>query len=357
LLKKLIDNKSIVDGELEIFDVSRKNKNIKIANRLGSDLFLKQANQYDSNSIITIKRESLLYAILQTENEFTSMVDIAPKILDYDEKNNIMITEYVHGNSWLQYITREPNMKLERDVVASLGKTIATFHHNYENVSTSKKLQFLPRTFTFENLLIHPGPEIFINLSQANLKLLKIIQRDPKIYDALEELFAHWSPKTLIHGDIKFDNIIVTKEKDKRKSIITDWEMANIGDPAWDVGSIFQEFIRSWLYALPITGTEEAQELLDMSTDSLQNMQYALRIFWNAYIQVIQKNPKETNDLLLKSSKFCAARLFQSAYEMLQLQSELNNTAVYMVQLGLNMITNVSDATIHLLGIPFKLEL
>jgi thiamine kinase-like enzyme len=356
-LKKLIDNKSIVNGDLEIFDVSRKNRNIKIANRLGSDLFLKQANQYDNISIITIKRESLLYAILQTENEFTSMVDIAPKILDYDEKNNIMITEYVHGNSWLQYITREPNMKLENDVVTSLGNTIATFHRNYEKVSTRKKLQFLPRTITFESLLIHPGPDIFINLSQANLKLLKIIQRDPKIYDALEELFAHWSPMTLIHGDIKFDNIIVTNEKNTRKSIITDWEMANIGDPAWDVGSIFQEFIRSWLYALRITGTEDAQELLDMSTESFQNMQYALRIFWNAYIQVIQKNPKETNDLLLKSSKFCAARLFQSAYEMLQSQSELNNTAVYMAQLGLNMITNVSNATIHLLGIPFKLEL
>jgi thiamine kinase-like enzyme len=358
LEKKLLDNESIVDGALEIFDVSRKNRNIKIANRLGSDLFLKQANPYDNNSIITIKRESLLYAILQTENEFTSMVDIAPKIVDYDEKNNIMLTEFVHGNSWIHYITREANMKLEKDIVASLGKTIATFHRTYENVSkTSRKLRFLPRTFTFENLLIHPGPEVFINISQANLKLLKIIQRDPKIYHALEELFTDWSPITLIHGDIKFDNIIVTIEKNARKSIITDWEMASIGDPAWDVGSIFQEFIRSWLYALPITGIEEAQELLAMSTESLQNMQYALRIFWNEYIKVIQKNPKETNELLLRSSKFCAARLFQSAYEMLQSQSELNNTAIYMVQLGLNMLTNASDATTHLLGIPLKLEL
>jgi thiamine kinase-like enzyme len=269
-----------------------------------------------------------------------------------------MITEFVQGYSWNQFISREPNMKLEKDVVASLGKTIATFHRAFENVATSnKKLHFLPKTFTFENLLIHPGPEVFINLSQANMKLLQIIQKDPKIYDILEELFACWNSKTLIHGDIKFDNIIVTREKSSRRSILTDWEMANIGDPAWDIGSIFQEFIRSWLYTLPITGTEEAQQLLDMSKKSLQNMQYALRIFWKEYIQVIQKNPKETNDLLIKSTEFCAARLIQSAYEMLHSQTELNNIAVYMVLLSLNMIVNVSDATIHLLGIPFKIEL
>ena len=210
---------------------------------------------------------------MRTENEFNSFLDIAPKILDYDEKNNIMITEFVQGLSWNQYTTRELNMKLEKEIIASLGKTIATFHRAYENASiTNKKLQFLPRVFAFESLLVHPGPEVFINLSQANLKLLKIIQKDPKIYDILEELFADWTPKTLIHGDIKFDNIIITKEKNTRRNIITDWELANIGDPAWDVGSIFQEFIRFWLYALPITGTEEAQELLNMSTESFQNM-------------------------------------------------------------------------------------
>jgi hypothetical protein len=133
--------------------------------------------------------------------------------------------------------------------------------------------------------------------------------------------------------------------------------MASIGDPAWDIGSVFQEFIRSWLYILPITGTEEIQQLLEDSKESLQNMQYALRIFWNEYIHVIQKDPQETNELLLRSSKFCAARLIQSAYEMLHSQSELNNLATYMVQIGLNMIENVENATIHLLGIPFKLEI
>lgn len=358
LHNKLMNSKSIVDNDLEIYDVSRKNRNIRISFRTGSGLLLKQANPYDISSYVTIKRESLLYAIIQTENEFACLADIAPRIHDYDEKNNIMVTDYVPGYSWNKYISQELNMKLEPDMVASLANAVGTFHHTFENVLKVKRdLDFLPKTFAFENLLIHPGPEIFINLSQANMTLLKIIQRDPKIYDILERLFASWDSRTLIHGDIKFDNIIVTVEKNTKRHIFTDWEMASIGDPAWDIGSIFQEFIRSWLYILPITGTEEIQQLLEDSKESLQNMQYALRIFWNEYIQVIQKDPQETNELLLKSSKFCAARLIQSAYELLHSQTELNNLATYMVQIGLNMIDNVNSATIHLLGIPFKLEI
>lgn len=356
--KGLIDLKSIVDGDLQIFDISRKNKNIKILNKSGLNLFLKQATPSNNHSSITIKRESLLYAMIQTENEFASIVDIAPKIHDFDEKNNIMVTEFLPGYSWNQYIFREPNMMIDKKIVASLGNKIATYHHIFEKMFiTNKKLNFLPKTFTFEKLLIHPGPEIFVNLSKANMKLLKIIQKDPKIYDNLEELFSNWDPKTLIHGDIKFDNIIINLKNNRKENIITDWEMVNIGDPAWDIGSIFQEFIRCWLYTLPLTGTETSEKLLNLSKESLQNMQSALRTFWNEYINIIQRNPKETNGLLIKSTKFCAARLIQSAYEMLHSQTELNNVAVYMVQIGLNIFLNINNAIIHLLGIPFKLVL
>ena len=78
------------------------------------------------------------------------------------------------------------------------------------------------------------------------MKLLKIIQKDQKIYDLLEGIVSSLDLQTLIHGDIKFDNIIIASSKKNTKSVnkilITDWEMATIGDPAWDIGSIFQDF-------------------------------------------------------------------------------------------------------------------
>lgn len=359
---KLIDTKSIVDGDLQIFDASRKNRNIRVMRKNNTSFLLKQSSQTDINSSITLKREALLYALMQNDDDFSSLVDLAPRIYDFDEDKNILITEFVKGYSWNDYVYSKNNMNLEKENVSLLGKNLATYHIAFEKMIDSQKLNFLPKTFSLEKLLIHPGPEIFVNLSQANMKLLKIIQKDPNIYDILEEIFSNWNPQTLVHGDIKFDNIIMSlihDEKHKKiinKIIIVDWELAIIGDPAWDIGSIFQEFIRIWLSLLPITGTEDAEQLINLSKNSFHNMQKSLRIFWEHYCKASGKNANELNELLIKSTNFCSVRLIQSAYEMLHSQTELNNLAVYMVQISLNILVNINSAIIHLFGIPFRLE-
>ena len=132
-----------------------------------------------------------------------------------------MITEFVKGYSWNEYVYSSKNLAIEEKNVSFLGKILATYHNAFEKMIFSQKLKFLPKTFSFEQLLIHPGPEIFINLSQANMKLLKIIQKDPKIYDLLEEIFSNWNSQTLIHGDLKFDNIIISLNKKKISNQLT----------------------------------------------------------------------------------------------------------------------------------------
>ena len=358
---KLINNNSIVDGDLQIFDVSRKNKNIKVIRKNDTSFLLKQSNPTDTQSSTTIKREALLYALMQNDEDFLPLLNISPRLIDFDVEKNLMITEFVIGSSFRDYILYAMN-ETDTKYVGLLGKTIANYHYSFAKKATNQKLKFLPRTFIFENLLIHPGPEIFISLSQANMKLLKIIQKDQKIYDLLEGIVSSWDLQTLIHGDIKFDNIIIASSKKNTKSVnkilITDWEMATIGDPAWDIGSIFQEFVRLWLSLLPITGADSAEQLINISKESFQNMQKFLRAFWNGYYEgTDDKSAKELNELLIKSTNFCSLRLIQSAYEMLTSQSELNNLAVYMIQISSNILASTDNAITHLLGIPLRLEL
>ena len=339
---KLINNNSIVDGDLQIFDVSRKNKNIKVIRKNDTSFLLKQSNPTDTQSSTTIKREALLYALMQNDEDFLPLLNISPRLIDFDVEKNLMITEFVIGSSFRDHVLYAMN-ETDTKYVGLLGKTIANYHYSFAKKATNQKLKFLPRTFIFENLLIHPGPEIFISLSQANMKLLKIIQKDQKIYDLLEGIVSSWDLQTLIHGDIKFDNIIIASSKKNTKSVnkilITDWEMATIGDPAWDIGSIFQEFVRLWLSLLPITGADSAEQLINISKESFQNMQKFLRAFWNGYYEgTDDKSAKELNELLIKSTNFCSLRLIQSAYEMLTSQSELNNLAVYMIQISSNIL-------------------
>ena len=52
-----------------------------------------------------------------------------------------------------------------------------------------------------------------------------------------------WRHETLIHGDIKSDNILVGAPRDRHEAVpdeavwIVDWEFVQIGDPAWDLAA------------------------------------------------------------------------------------------------------------------------
>ena len=47
-----------------------------------------------------------------------------------------------------------------------------------------------------------------------------------------------WRAETFIHNDVKWDNFLVYARAGSRRLTqmkIIDWELANFGDPAWDV--------------------------------------------------------------------------------------------------------------------------
>lgn len=131
---KLINVKSIVDGDLQIFDISRKNRNIRLMRKNNTSLLLKQSIQTDISSSIALKREALLYALMQNDENFSALVDITPRIHDFDEDKNILITEFVKGYSWNEYVYSSKNLAIEEKNVSILGKILATYHNAFEKI-------------------------------------------------------------------------------------------------------------------------------------------------------------------------------------------------------------------------------
>lgn len=369
--RSMMDTRSIVEGDLKIIDASRRNRNLQVIRKNGTSLLIKQPSAADdAGNMMTIKKEALLYLLMQTDTDFASLKDIAPRILDFDEQRTIMITEFVTNAHTLNNYERfmaagsgvgEGGKEQIKQESAELGRLMAKYHKAFRGQSGNRKLHsFMGRGFVPAASIVRPGPEIFRDINFQNLELLKIIQRYPTFYDSLEELYSSWQNQTLIHGDIKWDNVIVstTATEDGNKGFrmnIVDWESVSMGDPAWDVGSVFQEFIRLWLSFLPTTGRESAEQLLGSTTFPIQNIQPAIRAFWNSYVKTSElTSSKEANELLVRSAKFCAARLVQSAYEALDSSMELSNTIVYMIQTSMNIFNRTNNAIVHLLGIPFR---
>lgn len=69
--------------------------------------------------------------------------------------------------------------------------------------------------------------------------LLAEAATDPALVAGLRAARARWRGLCLIHADLKHDNLLVEEAPEGRLSVrVVDWEMARVGDPAWDVAAL-----------------------------------------------------------------------------------------------------------------------
>jgi aminoglycoside phosphotransferase (APT) family kinase protein len=76
-------------------------------------------------------------------------------------------------------------------------------------------------------------PDLWTNPLVADV-LAQILNR-PDLVAGLRRARAAWRPVGLIHGDCKLDNVIIADDGTIR---LIDWEMARLGDPAWDLAAL-----------------------------------------------------------------------------------------------------------------------
>jgi len=133
---------------------------------------------------------------------------------------------------------------------------------------------------------------------------------------------------------------------------IVDWELARLGDPCWDVGSVFANYLSFWLFSIPITGEDPPDRFMDLARYPLERMQPAIRSFWQSYVRTMELDAATSDDWLLCAVKYGAARLVQTAYEQMQMSIHLTGNVVCLLQLSLNILQRPREAMVHLLGLP-----
>jgi hypothetical protein len=82
-------------------------------------------------------------------------------------------------------------------------------------------------------------------------------------------------------------------------------------------------------------------------------MRPAIRAFWSSYTHHRKlTNPDLLDEYLLRSVRYAAARLVQTAYEQGQTSSLLTGNIVVLLQLAFNILQRPAEAALALLGIP-----
>ena len=235
LAKDLIQERSIVEGDLSISEASRRNHNIVVVREHGASYFLKEG--VDQERSATLINEGKFYEFLQSiPNLQNKGYDrYLPKFYGYDTYHRILILEYLPGGQNLREYQLQ-HRYLPLYLARVLGDALGVIH------SVTNVVQFQGNFW--ENSLVgppwilrsmyNPSVEIYQTMSSGNIHLIKILQQFPTLHLALDILRDEWKNIALIHGDVKLDNCIVYSPSisgRKTRIKLVDWELSQIGDP------------------------------------------------------------------------------------------------------------------------------
>lgn len=347
----LITLESLVDGDVMVMDVSRRNRNFKVVRKNSPGYFVKQIQNWDPFDITALEREATCYRLAQDDVDFAPLAVLMPKCHLYDAMRHAIVVELLpDGEDLFEYHRRLGKFPI--DVACRLGQVLGTYHQQMEmnwNHQSSVFPQMVPWILSIHQQNASPSNAP----SAAHSQLLGILQKNPGFQQRLDTLRHQWQINSLIHGDIRWENCILHGEPDQEDKLhlkIVDWELSDFGDAYWDVGAVFQAYLSFWIMSLPIGQETSPQQFIDEARCPLEEMQPAIRAFWKAYTDKRQVEERAARELLERSVSYGAARMIQTVYEHAAYSPQLSAHAFASLQVSLNMLAKPQAAIGDLLG-------
>jgi hypothetical protein len=335
---------AVVDGDFMAVEASRRNKNLKVLRAEGPSLFLKQSGQWDPQSVATLRTEAAVYQLAHSVppgTPFAALRPLLPRFLGFDPERNVLVLEAVTGAESLHVKQLRENA-ISPEAARAVGTALGTVHRELR----ADRIAVPQGTFRAQPPWILSAPEMagqpVQGASGAGLQLFQVLHRYPEFPRLLAELRAGWEIETLIHGDVKWDNFLVSQ--DGKSAFLVDWELADFGDPSWDAGAVLQGFLTSWVTAIQ-TAPGTVPDVL------LAKLRPAIRAFWDSYVAALGVDRAEAGRRLDRAVRYGAARMVQTAYEFLQYSAEIAGPAVWLLQVSQNLLKDPRRGIVELFAL------
>lgn len=323
----LLSRRTIVSGRLRIVDASSRNRNVRVSGGPGESYLLKQGVVADSSE--TLANEVALYRRLAAAP--APIAACVPRLYAHDALRGVLILEWIENGQDLDrhHATRD---QASPTLARALARVLATIHGVAPD---DDELRDDPPWV----LSLH-RPELgaLRYLSAASIELIKAVQSDGRVTSGLDELRDGWRRETLVHRDVKWANCVAQPSHGGGRLTqikLVDWEMAGWGDPAFDVGSAFNDFL----------GYRTRMQR------PLSSVQPAIGAFWRAYLAARAIDQRAAAELLMRAVRFAGARLLQSTFEHTQETPHTTGRVAAAVALSASMVGTPREAAADLLGI------
>lgn len=345
LERNLITAQSVVDGGLKIVDMSRRNRVFAVTADGERAFVVKQSSDRGGgvgHEAVVLERLRATHARLAAQ---------LPAVVSFDGATGVLVLEAAHDPQNLR--DRHARGRFPRELAAQVGRTLALLHATQPEILDDRKSPLDPSwILQLHRPSLTDAHEV---LAGAAIEFVKTIQRSEHVCAALDELHASWDARTVIHGDIRWDNLVTARTAGgsscRSRLLLVDWESAECGDPSLDVGAFFGEYLYAWLRSIPIVDPTDPGRLVEHAGLPLARMRPALAAFWLSYAGHSSAAPRELARLLRRAASCAAVRVLACALESSMSSHALPRNARFALQFSENILRRPDEALAHLIGI------
>jgi len=353
LSRGLIDSRSLVEGDFAIAEAGRRNRNFKVLRQRSPGLFVKQIKTTEAQAIYTIEREAAFYRAVHGDPKYGSIGRLVPEFVDYDARRHAVAVRLADNTESMQERQMRES-KYGEDTARVLGRALALVHSYGTAMMSDSSMRSLftcqlPWPLTFDQ----SGYQMLEGFGPIGRALGAGIRQFPTLQPLLSALRAEWRYDSLIHNDMKWDNCLLKMQAEGEPELtIVDWELVDIGDGAWDVATIFKEYVMAMLMNASTREMAAAQKYPAPPAVTLETLRPSVRAFWEAYASGRGLSGIQAQITLLRAIRLTAGRMIVAVLEYLGGMPELGPFGNTMLQTGVGLLEAPQVAMAQLLGSP-----
>jgi aminoglycoside phosphotransferase (APT) family kinase protein len=334
----LVKPRAVVEEDLTVIDVSRRNRVHLAATHAGPSYVVKQA---EPETAATLAHEA---AVLRALAEHAELAGQIPTVVRYEPEAALLVMSTPGGASDWSHIHGGGRFPLIPARI--LGRTLAALHR-----LPADCIEELPSGFDRMWGLSLPEPphELLLDLSAVAQDLVARLQASDGMCERLDALRKAGSDGAAVHGDLRWDNCLALAAPGMRRRtrvMLVDWELAGRGAAGFDVGTAIAEYLRVWVESIPVVVPGDAVRFVERARYPLRRMQPAMQALWSAYSLANPLRPT-----LRRVVELAAVRLLQTAVELAQGLTAPTAQVVILVQLADNMLRDPDDAALNLIAL------
>jgi aminoglycoside phosphotransferase (APT) family kinase protein len=342
----VLDSDVVVREGVVVVDMPRRNYNFRVECGSGPSFFVKHGVGLEGRR--SVSAEAALYQRLTSSETSDEVKGLLPEAYALSDVPGTLILRYLSTATSMEVLPPWRG-RLSVQVASRLGQALGAIHQ--QDVDATKRVLPPPWILGFHR----PAVSLLTHASSAQIQLVRLVQSDSKIGSELDALFAAWNGNSLIHQDIKADNILVERPvlAGRKPTVkIVDWELGGTGDSRWDVGSVFADLLGFWVRGIPMVGATSIEANLPDASIPLERIQLFSTRFWSSYCRRRGLRGLDKTEFVRTCTRFAAARLVQTCYEWTQYRGELASDVTYLLQLAVNILKRPTEASVQLLGLP-----